>query len=298
MQESILYKKLAEQKVQCQTCCHFCVLAPSQRGLCGVRENQAGRLIVLNYGQIIASHVDPIEKKPLYHFLPGTMTYSIASAGCNFKCLNCQNADISQQFHSDTASAREESRGTWGDKFTPQEIIKNALKFQCPSISYTYTEPTVFVEFALECMKLAHKKGLKNIWVSNGYMSSMTLNLILPYLDAINVDLKSMSGKFYQAVCGAYLQPVLDNLIQLKKGNIHLEVTTLVIPGLNDSTTELKHIAKFIFDKLGAETPWHVSRFSPHYKMADIPPTPVEKIYKAVEIGKKAGLRFVYSGNI
>jgi len=303
--------------VGCRVCSHFCKIAPGQRGICGVRENQDGKLVVLNYGQIIAAHIDPIEKKPLYHFLPGSMTYSIAAAGCNFRCLNCQNWEISQGCHSEESRVirdDEESRNTWGEKFSPQEVVENAIKNNCPSISYTYTEPTIFVEFALECMKLAHKKGLKNIWVSNGYMSPETLNLVAPYLDAINVDLKSMNEEFYQRVCGAHLQPVLDNLIKLTKiyppehqrvvgerrriNFIHLEVTTLIIPGENDSAKELKDIAEFIVRKLGAETPWHVSRFFPHYKMPDIPPTPVEKIYEAIKIGKNIGLKFVYGGNL
>ncbi len=298
MHEALLYKKLSDQKVQCGVCCHRCVIAENKRGICGVRENRAGKLIVLNYGRIIASHIDPIEKKPLYHFLAGTETYSIAAMGCNFRCLNCQNYEISQQCHSDPAPAGGESRGIWGDKIFPQEVVENAINNNCPSISYTYTEPTIMVEFALECMKLAHKNNLKNIWVSNGYMSPEILNLVAPYLDAVNVDLKSFSNEFYQRVCGAKLQPVLDNLIKIKKAGIHLEVTTLIIPDQNDSVEELKNIAEFIAKKLSADTPWHISRFFPHYKMSDTPPTPIEKIYEAVGMGKCAELKFVYAGNI
>ncbi|MDD5290321.1 MAG: AmmeMemoRadiSam system radical SAM enzyme [Patescibacteria group bacterium] len=296
MHQSLLYKKLDNKMVACGVCSHFCKIAPGRRGICGVRENQDGKLVVLNYGRIIANHIDPIEKKPLYHFLPGTETYSIAAMGCNFQCLNCQNAEISQlTVNSQQLTITEEM---WGDKFTPEQIVKLAIESNCPSISYTYTEPTVFVEFALECMKLAREKDLKNIWVSNGYMSSETLDLVLPYLNAINVDLKSFSGEFYQRVCGAKLQPVLDNLVALKKAGIHLEVTTLIISDQNDSVEELKNLAEFIVKKLGAETPWHVSRFFPYYKMSDVPPTSKEKINEAVKIGKNIGLKFVYGGNL
>ncbi len=286
MKESILYKKLDNHKVQCRVCRHQCLILPGKRGICGVRENQAGKLYALNYGKAVAAQIDPIEKKPLYHFMPGTRTYSIATVGCNFRCLHCQNYDISQ------------SKKIMGENLPPKEIVNEAIKNNCPSISYTYTEPTIFLEYALDTMKLAREKGLKNIWVSNGYMSKEALDLILPYLDAINVDLKSFSAEFYQRVCGAKLQPVLDNLISIKKSAAHLEVTTLVIPGQNDSENELQEIAEFIAKKLGKDTPWHVSRFFPAYKMSNVPPTSTEKIYQAAEIGKQAGLKFVHPGNI
>lgn len=292
MKEALLYKKINQSKVQCNACNHRCIIADNKRGICRVRENQGGKLYSLVYGKIIAEHIDPIEKKPLYHFLPGTFSFSIATVGCNFKCLHCQNADISQ---FPTVVGIPTEVGT--DK-TPEEIVESALKNKCPSISYTYTEPTVFVEFALDCMKLAKEKRLKNIWVSNGYMTKECLDLIGPYLDAINVDLKGFTEKFYQEVCGARLKPVLENLVEIKKGKIHLEITTLIIPGKNDSEKELQGIAEFIKKELGADTPWHVSRFFPTYKMTDIPSTPVDKIHQAVEIGKKSGLKCVYAGNI
>ncbi len=306
MHEALLYQKLKDKKVKCGVCHHSCLILPDKRGICGVRENQNGTLYALNYGKAIAAHVDPIEKKPLYHFLPGTFSYSIATVGCNFRCLHCQNADISQINKQQTTNNKQQ---ILGKKISPEQIIQNALQNNCPSISYTYTEPTIFLEYALDTMKLAKKYSqdsqkirtnsqLANVWVSNGYMSDKTLDLITPYLDAINVDLKSFSEKFYQKVCGAHLQPVLDNLIKIKKSGIHLEVTTLVIPDQNDSTEELTEIAKFIAEKLGADTAWHISRFFPHYKMAHLPPTPVEKIYQAVEIGKKYGLDHVYAGNV
>jgi len=294
MKEALLYKRVPGaqgQNIQCEVCNHQCLIFPGGRGICGVRENQDGKLYALNYGKVIAAHIDPIEKKPLYHFLPGTFSYSIATVGCNFKCLHCQNADISQY-------TKEWGGEIIGDELLPEQVVKNAIKYNCPSISYTYTEPTIFLEYALDTMKLANQKGLKNVWVTNGYMSDKTLKLIKPYLDAANVDLKSFSDEFYKRVCGARLQPVLDNLIKIKKAGIHLEVTTLIIPNENDSEKELKQIAEFIVEKLGADTPWHVSRFFPAYKMNNLPPTPVEKIYQAVEIGKKTGIKYVYAGNV
>jgi pyruvate formate lyase activating enzyme len=294
MKEALLYKKLSDGKVQCNTCNHKCIILEGKRGICGVRENQNGKLYSLIYGKIIAEHIDPIEKKPLYHFLQGTFSLSIATIGCNFKCLHCQNAEISQI----TLDRGPDSDRDYGRDKTPEQIIQDALGNNCPSISYTYTEPTVFVEFALDCMKLAHEKGLKNIWVSNGYTTKECLDLISPYLDATNIDLKAFTEKFYQEICGARLKPVLENLIDIKKRGIHLEIATLIIPGKNDSEQELRGIAEFIKREVGADVPWHVSRFFPHYKMMDVPPTPVEKIHQAVEIGKEAGLKRVYAGNI
>jgi pyruvate formate lyase activating enzyme len=286
MKEALLYNKLNSGKVQCSACNHRCVISDGKRGICKVRENNKGKLYSLVYGKIIAEHIDPIEKKPLYHFLQGTFSLSIATNGCNFKCLHCQNADISQ------------SPTIIGTEKTAEQIIQDALDNKCPSISYTYTEPTVFVEFALDCMKLAHKRGLKNIWVSNGYMTKETLDLVAEYMDAINVDLKAFSEEFYRDVCGARLKPVLENLVEIKKRGIHLEITTLVIPQKNNSDKELKGIAEFIKEKLGSDVPWHVSRFFPQYKLSNIPPTPIDIIYKAVEIGKEAGLKYVHPGNV
>ena len=293
MHEALLYEKLDKKKVRCNACNHRCVIAQGKRGICGVRENQDGTLYSLVYGKIIAEHIDPIEKKPLYHFMPGTFSLSIATVGCNFRCLHCQNADISQ-----ISKERPEDVEILGENLSPEKIVKHALDNKCPSISYTYTEPTIFVEFALDCMRLAKEEGLRNVWVSNGYMTKETLDLIGEYLDAANIDLKAFTEEFYQEVCGAKLKPVLENLIEIKKRRIWLEVTTLIIPGKNDSEKELKQIAEFIKKELGDDTPWHVSRFFPYYKMNDVPPTPIEKIYQAVEIGKKAGLKYVYPGNV
>ncbi|MEK7653494.1 MAG: AmmeMemoRadiSam system radical SAM enzyme [Patescibacteria group bacterium] len=287
-----VFNGVKNNSVRCRLCHHFCVIAPDKFGICQVRKNIGGILYSTNYGKIIASHLDPIEKKPLYRFLPGTLTYSIACAGCNFKCLHCQNADISQI--GDKLLKINDSLA----ESTPEEIIMAAEANGCPSVSYTYTEPTIFAEFALDCMKLAKDKGLKNIWVSNGYMSSECLSAIVPYLDAANIDLKFFKDESYLKICGARLQPVLDNLIWLKNHGVHLEVTTLIIPTINDGDEELKSIAEFIFKKLGADTAWHVSAFYPTYKLADLPPTPRETIYRAQAIGKKAGLKYVYVGNV
>jgi len=293
MHEALLYEKQKDKKVRCNACNHRCIIAESRRGICGVRENRDGKLYSLVYGKIIAEHIDPIEKKPLYHFMPGSFSLSIATVGCNFRCLHCQNADISQ-----ISKERPEEVEILGENMTPKKIIQDTLDNKCPSISYTYTEPTIFVEFALDCMKLAKENDLRNVWVSNGYMTKECLDLIGPYLDATNIDLKAFTEEFYQNVCGARLKPVLENLIEIKKRRIWLEVTTLIIPGENDSEKELKQIAEFIKKELGDDTPWHVSRFFPYYKMKDVPPTPVEKVYQAAEIGKKAGLKYVYPGNV
>ena len=282
MREAVLYKNLDNNNIQCQTCCHQCIIAPNKAGICGVRKNINNKLYILNYGHVVAEQIDPIEKKPINNFLPHTYTYSFALAGCNFRCLHCQNAEISQQL---TVSSQQR---------LPMEIIKNAIKFKCTSISYTYTEPTVFLEYALDVMKLAHKKSLKNIWVSNGYFSEKTFNLIKKYLDAINIDLKSLSNKFYQEICGAKLQPVLDNLIKVYKSGIHLEITTLIIPGKNDNVKELKQLAEFIFNKLGPEVSWHVTKFYSMHKMMNIRQANHLDILKAVAIGQKVGLKNIY----
>jgi pyruvate formate lyase activating enzyme len=298
MKESYLYQKLSKNQVQCQTCAHQCKIALGQRGICGVRENQNGTLMVLNYGRAIAAHIDPIEKKPLYHFLPGTFTYSIAAAGCNFRCQNCQNWEISQAPKDTKLTGEEISKMGW--ELKPEEIIKQTLKHNCPSISYTYTEPTIFLEWALDTMKLAKTKGLKNIWVSNGFMSAPTIELIAPYLDAANIDLKSFDDNFYKKICGSRLEPVLENLKTLKKLGIHLEITTLVIPTLSDDEKMFAQIAQFIKTELSPETPWHISRFSPaiSWQLKNLPSTPLAPLKKAQQIGLSVGLKNVYLGNV
>ncbi len=294
MKECLLYKKSGDY-VECQTCNHRCRIAPYKTGVCGVRENQKGKLYALNYGRLIAENLDPIEKKPLYHFLPGTFSLSISSVGCNFRCMWCQNWDISQCTKGELS--RDEIMNKIGFETTPEKIVMDVKKAGSPSISYTYTEPTIFLELAYETMKLAEKAKLKNIWVSNGYMTNETLDLIAPYLDAINVDLKGFSEEIYIKYTGARLQPILDNIKDIYRRKIHLEVTTLIIPGVNDEEQELRRIAKFLA-KISKDIPWHISRFFPAYKMPDTEVTPIETLERAKEIGKEAGLRYIYVGNI
>ncbi len=299
MKEAILYEKIEDNKVKCSVCNHRCVIDDGKKGICGVRENQGGKLYSLVYAKAIAENIDPIEKKPFFHFMPGTTSLSIATIGCNFRCLHCQNADISQASKAPTEVGVPTAVGKiLGKDLPPEKVVENALANKCPSIAYTYTEPTIFVEYALDTMKLAKKEGLKNVWVSNGYMTKETLDAVGPYLDAINVDLKGFTEQFYQEVCGARLEPILENLKDIKKRGIWLEITTLLIPTKNNSSEELKSMAEFINNEVGSETPWHISRFFPAYKIIDLPPTEVEIIRNAVEIGKKAGLKYVYSGNI
>ncbi|MFH0779544.1 MAG: AmmeMemoRadiSam system radical SAM enzyme [Parcubacteria group bacterium] len=288
MKQTLFYARTANKVVQCRACCHFCVIADKKFGMCKAKKNVGGRLYSLNYGKLIARRIDPIEKKPLYHFLPGSFAYSIASPGCNFHCLNCQNSEISQI-------------GKAGDRLPgvlarSGDVALAALHSDCRSIAYTYTEPTVFVEFALEIMKLARKRGLKNVWVSNGYFSNETFNAILPHLDAINIDLKFFTDKCYRKVCGASLKPILENIERVCRSKIHVEITTLVIPGLNDNERELGCIAEFIAG-LNLNIPWHISAFHPAYRLRALPSTPAESLDLACQIGKSAGLHYVYAGN-
>jgi len=288
--EATLYKKLSNKEVECFLCSHNCKITPSKFGFCGVRENIDGKLYTWAYGEVIASHVDPIEKKPLYHFLPGTQAFSIATAGCNFRCGFCQNWQISQ-------ASQRNGGNLGGYELKPEEIVREAKKAKCKSISYTYTEPTIFFEYALDTAKLAKKEGLYNNFVTNGYMTKEALETIKPYLDAANVDLKFFNDESYKKICQAKLQPVLDSIKLMKKLGIWVEVTTLVVPGQNDSEKELKDIASFI-ESVGTEIPWHISRFHPDYKFTDSLPTPIESLKKAYDIGKAAGLRYVYLGNV
>lgn len=289
MKEASYYKKLEDKKVFCFLCHQFCTVSDGEYGFCRVRKNVDGILYTLVYGKLIAHHVDPVEKKPLFHFQPGSFSFSIAAAGCNFRCLHCQNADISQP---------ERREVGLGENVFPAEIVSMSLTSGCKSISYTYTEPTIFFEYAFETAKLAKKAGLKNIFVTNGYMSKQILCDIKDYLDAANVDLKSFSGDFYQKVCSAKTAPVLENLKLMKKYGIWLEITTLIIPSLNDDEKNLKNIADFIYEELGKEIPWHISAFYPAYKLKHLRPAEVDILHRAVEIGKKRGLYYVYSGNV
>jgi len=290
MQEARFYEKGAEGKVQCHLCAHECKIDPGKRGLCHVRENQEGTLYSLVYGMVVAENTDPIEKKPLFHFLPGSRSYSIATAGCNFMCLHCQNYDISQY-------PKRHGGKIPGMARAPEAIVEQAKFNRCATISYTYTEPTIFMEFAQDTARLAKEKGIRNVFVSNGFMTEESATALAEVIDGDNVDLKSFRDDFYRKVCKARLQPVLDTIERLKKLGVWIEVTTLVIPGHNDSAEELTDIAQFI-KGVGPEIPWHVSAFYPTYQMLDRPRTPPETLLKAREIGLASGLRYVYTGNI
>ena len=292
MKEALLYKKLPNKRVRCQNCAHRCIITPGRRGICGVRENVNGKLYSLVYGKAVAAHIDPIEKKPFFHFLPGSQSLSIATVGCPLFCKNCQNYDISQGF--------KKAKEIPGENIPPERIVEIALENNLPSISYTYTDPIAFLEYALDTMKIAKKKGLKNNWVSNGFMTEESEKLVIPYLDAINIDIKSFSDEFYKENCGARLQPVLDTAKLMKKSGVWVEITTLVIPTLSDSEEMFRNIAKFIKEELGPETPWHISQFSGviSWKLQHIPDTQVETLEKAYKIGKEAGLKYVYTGNV
>lgn len=285
----MLYSPLEGGRVQCYLCNHRCTISPSKRGICGVRENREGKLYTLVFGRAISLNVDPIEKKPLFHLYPGSSSFSIATVGCNFRCLQCQNHEISQM---PVNEGRFE-----GSVVPPSKIVSFAKEYRCRSISYTYTEPTIYFEYAYEAAAMASKEGIKNIFVTNGYMTEEALRMIQPYLDAANVDLKSFQDKFYKEVCGSKLKPVLENLKLMRQLGIWVEITTLVIPTLNDSDKEFEEIAQFIVS-LGREVPWHLSAFYPTYKMLNLPRTPASTLYRAREIGMKAGLLYVYCGNI
>jgi pyruvate formate lyase activating enzyme len=288
MKEALFYEKRDDGSVKCRLCCHYCAIAEGKRGICGIRENSNGRLNSLVYGKVIAQNIDPIEKKPLFHFLPGSTSYSIATAGCNFKCLHCQNYDISEypRLYRDIP----------GREMSPQDVVAAALAAGCASISYTYTEPTIFMEYALDCARLAREKGLKNVFVSNGYTSPEAIEAIAPYLDANNIDLKG-DDDFYRKIAGARLQPVLDTIKKMKELGIWIEITTLIIPGLNDSDEFFHWTADFI-KSTDPSIPWHVSRFHPTHKMLDRTPTPPATLQRAGKIGLDTGLRYVYQGNI
>lgn len=288
--EAMLYEKSDGNFVNCYLCSHLCRIGDSKFGICGVRQNSGGSLYTLVYGEAIASHVDPIEKKPLYHFLPGSTSYSIATMGCNFKCGFCQNWRISQL-------SKKNGDVSGDQELMPEEVVREALKNGCRSISYTYTEPTIFFEYAFDTARLARESGLLNNFVTNGFMTRQALKTIQPYLDAANVDLKSFSDDFYKKNCKGRLKPVLTSIETMRELQIWVEVTTLIIPGENDSEDELKKIAGFLAG-VDRDIPWHVSRFHPDYQFTDHSLTSLETLRKAKEIGKAQGLRYVYMGNV
>jgi pyruvate formate lyase activating enzyme len=297
MIEARHYERFPDGKVQCHLCAHRCTISSGKKGLCHVRENRDGTLYSLVYGIPLSQAVDPIEKKPLFHFYPGSTAYSIATVGCNFRCGFCQNATISQMPRD-----RGEilGRGT-----SPQEVVAAAHSSGSQSIAFTYTEPTIFFEYGYDIARLAGKVGISSVYVTNGYMTREVLDHLpgdsvehTSWLDAANVDLKAFSDATYRSVCGARLQPVLDSLKAMKELGIWVEITTLVVPGMNDSDDELRDIAGFISTDLGAQTPWHVSRFHPDYKMRDRGPTPSGVLQRAYDLGREAGLHYVYVGNM
>lgn len=288
--EAVLYEPIEGNRIHCFLCHHHCKIADSRYGLCRVRQNMGGVLRTHAYGRVIAANVDPIEKKPLYHFLPGTTSYSIATAGCNFRCGFCQNWQISQL-------GRNDRRELTGREATPVDIADEALKHGCRSISYTYTEPTIFFEYAWDIARQAKARRLHNVFVTNGYMTSQALDLIRPYLDACNVDLKAYDDRFYKKTCRGRLKPVLESIRHMKNSNLWVEITTLVIPGQNDSESQLRGIARFIADT-DPRIPWHISRFHPDYEFADTAATPKKTLDKAYEIGRSEGLHYIYVGNV
>jgi pyruvate formate lyase activating enzyme len=290
MKEALLYEQLDSNAVKCHLCRHECKIEAGKRGICGVRENRSGKLYSLVYDKVVSTNVDPIEKKPLFHVAPGSRSFSIATVGCNFRCLFCQNSSISQLPH--------ETGRVAGDSLSPAQIAALAAESNCRSISYTYTEPTIFYELARDTMVEARKLGLLNVFVTNGYMTRAGLDDAKSLLDAANVDLKAFTDSFYTRYCKGRLEGVKDTLRYMKELGIWVEVTTLLIPGLNDDPEEVRELATFIKEDLGAETPWHISRFYPRYKLNNIPPTDVSSLREVRGIGMEVGLKYVYSGNV
>lgn len=290
MKEAMFYDKLDGGRVRCRLCRFHCLIGNGKRGHCRVRQNREGVLYSLVYGRLVAEHIDPIEKKPLFHVLPGTRSFSIATVGCNFRCLHCQNYSISQP-----EEAAIEHSGTF---VPPEKIVERALAAGCRSIAYTYTEPTIFFEYAYETAVLAKAAGLKNVFVTNGYITDEALAAIAPYLDAANIDLKAFNEPFYRDVVGASLTEVLDCIREYSRLGIWLELTTLIIPNRNDALEELRELAHFIANEIGTQTPWHVTQFYSTYRLQDEPRTPVNSLREARRIGLEAGLRYVYEGNV
>jgi pyruvate formate lyase activating enzyme len=289
MKEAMLYEKLSDRRVHCHLCNHRCLIGEGKRGICAVRENRGGTLYSLVYRRLVSRNVDPVEKKPMFHFAPGSRSFSVATAGCNFRCDFCQNYEISQM-------PREENQIT-GEDVAPEEIVAMARKTGCKTIAYTYTEPTIYFEYAYDIAQRASKEGLKNIFVTNGYMTEEALRTFHPHLHGANVDLKAFRDEFYRERCGGRLEGVLHSLRVMRELGVWVEITTLIIPGLNDSEEELRDLAGFIVS-LGKEVPWHISRFHPMYKMLDRSPTAVKILDRARKIGLEAGLRYVYTGNV
>lgn len=286
--EALFYKKLKNNLVQCQLCPHFCTIKQGKRGKCGARENRNGKLFCIVYGKPCSMALDPIEKKPLYHFYPGSKTFSIATAGCNLSCKHCQNWEISQ--------AEIEHIPFWN--VSPEEIIELTKESKSNIISFTFTEPTIYMEYMLDISKLAKKEKMKTVMVTNGFINPKPLKELLKYIDAFNVDLKSMNEKFYENICGAKLYPVLETLKIIYKSGKHLEVTNLLIPRSNDSDEEITKLVKWIRENLSSEVPLHFSAFYPCYNLTNLSSTPASTVVHAAEIAKKLGMKHVHTGNI
>ena len=289
--EAVLWDSAQDQRVQCRLCNFRCLIGEGKLGHCCVRKNVGGKLYSLNYDKVCAANPDPIEKKPLFHFQPGTRSFSIATIGCNFRCEFCQNWQISQ--------AALETGRLAGESISPAQVVDAAVRSGCKSIAYTYTEPTIFMELCNDCARPARERGLANVFVSNGYMTREAIDFAADWLDGINVDLKAFSDEYYKRLCAARLQPVLDSIAYIaRQTRIWMEVTTLIVPAQNDSEEELKKLAEFLVNEAGPDVPWHISRFYPQYKYTDAGPTPMRTMQRALEIGKAAGLRYVYLGNV
>ena len=286
---ALLAETFEDGSVRCNACAMRCLVRPTRTGICGVRENRDGVLVSTVYGRAVAVGIDPIEKKPLFHVAPGALAYSIATVGCPFHCAFCQNWEIAQ--------APRLGLDLPTRALPPTKAVEEALTAGARAVAFTYVEPTVFLEYALDTAREAHAAGLLNVFVTDGYATPEAIDLLRPYLDAANVDLKSFDDAFYRRVCGARLAPVLEALKAYRDAGVWVEVTTLVIPGHNDDEGELRELTGWIATELGPETPWHVSRFFPAYKMLDVPPTPLETLRRAAEIGQEAGLAHVYVGN-
>lgn len=291
LKEAVLWEPAEGPKVRCKLCSFRCVIDDGKLGHCCVRQNVGGALYSLNYNKVCAANPDPIEKKPLFHFQPGTRSYSIATMGCNFQCEFCQNWQISQ--------AALGGGPIDGQTVTAEQIVAAAVRSDCSSIAYTYTEPTIFMELCADCGRLAKDKGLANVFVSNGYMTREAIDFAADWLDGINVDLKAFTDDYYKRLCKARLQPVLDTIAYIAgHTDIWMEVTTLLLPGQNDSEDELKQLADFLVREAGLDVPWHISRFHPQYQYTDGRSTPIESLQRAAQIGEEAGLRYVYLGNV
>ena len=288
LHEALFYKKIDETTVQCELCHRGCTLSDGYRSFCRAREPKEGKLYSLVYGQSCAVHIDPIEKKPLYHFLPGTPVFSIATAGCNFRCKYCQNWQISQSPPEETENIR----------LSPQNLIDQTAKSNCPTIAYTYTEPSIFYEYMLDTAKAAKTAGIRNIYHSNGSLNPKPVEELSYYLDAANIDLKGFTQDFYTEVCAGYLDTVLNTLKTLKRNKVWVEITNLVIPTLNDDMKKIQEMSAWIKDNLGEDTPLHFSRFWPQYKLTNLSPTSVETLENAKRTAEEAGLKYVYVGNV